>query len=164
MTVSSILFFLKSFDDNKILVYLLSVFFATIAIFTREELYIIPILLLLISFYDNRINFKNLIYNFLKVVPYFTIVFLHMFLRKKFIPDADHLHIVEYSIKYGDNFISFGGLIKAFKSSFLPMGYLSSKYFDFYQNFFFITICYSNYLHNQHLLSYEHCAGYWSST
>ena len=57
-----------------------------------------------------------------------------MILRKIFIPDADHLQITGFLIKYGENFLNVGGFVKAFKSSFLPMGYLSSSYSTFFQS------------------------------
>ena len=56
-------------------------------------------------------------------------------MRKKFIPDADHLAFIDNKIMFGDNVIGFGGLIKAFKSSFLPMGYYSSQYSDEIQKY-----------------------------
>ena len=59
-----------------------------------------------------------------------------MFLRKKFVPDAAHLELIENKIMFGDNIIGFGGLIKAFKSSFLPMGYYSSQYSYEVQKYF----------------------------
>jgi hypothetical protein len=59
-----------------------------------------------------------------------------MYLRKEFIPEADHLQIIGNSIRYGEDLLNFGGLVKAFKSSFLPMGYLSSQYSSLVQLIF----------------------------
>ena len=59
-----------------------------------------------------------------------------MFLRKKFIPEADHLHIINNKVFFGENVIGFGGFVKVIKSAFLPMGYLSSSYSDDIQRMF----------------------------
>ena len=146
-TISSILFFLNNKNN---LFYFLSIIFSTIAIFIREELYVLPIVLFLIYFYKYEINAKNFFNCLIKVFPFVLIVLLHMALRKEFVPEADHLNFTMLSIKYGENFLSLGGLIKALKSSFLPMGYLSSSYSTRFQSvlawiwiiliFFFITI------------------------
>ena len=106
------------------------------AIFAREELYIIPGIIFLIYFYKYKINYKNLFYCLLRIIPFILIVLTHMLLRKEFIPEADHLQIIGYSVKFGENYLNFGGLVKAFKSSFLPMGYISSKYSDNIQSLF----------------------------
>ena len=133
LSISSILFFLNS---KKKSYYYLSIFFAAVGIFTREELYIMPVILFVIYFYIYEINIKNLFSCLIKVFPFFFLILLHMSLRKEFIPEADHLQIIGYTIKYGENFLNFGGLIKAFKSSFLPMGYLSSQYSSLLQSIF----------------------------
>ncbi len=133
-SISSILFFLLSIEKKNIIYYFLSITFASIAILTREELYILPVVKFLFFFYKYEINFKNFSNSLIKVSPFFLIVFLHMILRKIFIPDADHLQITGFLIKYGENFLNVGGFVKAFKSSFLPMGYLSSSYSTFFQS------------------------------
>ena len=69
----------------------------------------------------------------------FLIVFLHIILRKHFVPDAPHINFLDSKIFFGDNVIQFGGFIQAVKSSFLPMGYLSSSYSDDVQRLFSIT-------------------------
>ena len=51
-------------------------------------------------------------------------------------PEAEHFGISNFTIFFGDNPLGFGGLIKTIKSSFLPMGYLSSNYSDLYQVYF----------------------------
>ena len=133
-SISSILFFLLSIEKKNKIYYFLSITFASIAILTREELYILPVVKFLFFFYKYEINFKNFSNGLIKVSPFFLIVFLHMILRKIFIPDADHLQITGFLIKYGENFLNVGGFVKAFKSSFLPMGYLSSSYSTFFQS------------------------------
>lgn len=136
ISVSSILFFLISIKSRNNLYYFLSIILTTIAILTREELYIMPAILFFLFFYLYGINLKNFYSCSIKVFPFLFIVFIHMYLRKEFIPEAEHLQITGYTIKYGENFLNFGGLIKAFKSSFLPMGYLSSKYSTLAQSIF----------------------------
>ena len=136
ISISSILFFLISIKDRSNLYYCLAIIFAVVGILTREELYIIPVILFFIYFYKYEINIKNFLLCSLKIFPFFLLIFLHMYLRKEFIPEADHLQITGYTIKYGENYLNFGGLIKAFKSSFLPMGYLSSKYSSLQQSIF----------------------------
>ena len=136
LSFTSILLFLISIEEKKKIIYFLSILISGIAIFTREELYIIPIVLFLIYFYKKKVNFYNLISISIKVLPFLSLVIIHILLRKQFIPEGDHLQIVDYTIKYGENLITFGGLIKAFKSSFLPMGYFSLKNSDLIQTFF----------------------------
>jgi len=136
ISISSILFFLISIKNKNISYYFLSIIFAAIGILTREELYIIPLILFFIYFYKYEINAKNFFSCSIKIFPFFLLILMHMYFRKEFIPEADHLQITGYTIKYGENFLNFGGLIKAFKSSFLPMGYLSSKYSSLEQSIF----------------------------
>lgn len=135
LAITSILFFLISIEKKNILYYLFSLFFAASSIFIREELYVLPFILILLYFLKYDINFKNILNCFSKILLFFFIVFFHMFLRKKFIPEADHLSFINNKIMFGDNIIGFGGLIKAFKSSFLPMGYYSSQYSDEVQKY-----------------------------
>ncbi len=132
----SIYFFMKSIEENKISFYLLSFFLAFLVIFMREELYVLPGILLLIFFFKNKINLKNFLKCFSNIIPYLTLVVLHIFLRKNFVPEAEHFGISNFTIFFGDNPLGFGGLIKTIKSSFLPMGYLSSNYSDLYQVYF----------------------------
>ena len=136
ISISSILFFLISIEDKKISYYCLSIIFAAVGILTREELYIMPAILFFIYFYKYEINIKNFILCSVKIFPFLFLIFAHMYFRKEFIPEADHLQIIGYSIKYGEELLNFGGLIKAFKSSFLPMGYLSSQYSSLVQLIF----------------------------
>ena len=136
ISISSILFFLISIKNKNNLYYFLSIIFAAIGILTREALYVMPPILFLLYFYKYEINIKNFLSCSVKIIPFCILILLHMYLRKEFVPDADHLQITDYTIKYGENFLNFGGLIKAFKSSFLPMGYLSSKYSSLEQLFF----------------------------
>ena len=136
ISISSILFFLISIKNKNNLYYFLSIIFATIAVLTREELYILPPILFILFFYIYDFNIKNFYSCSIKIFPFLLIVIVHMYLRKEFIPEAEHLKIMGYTIKYGENFLNFGGLIKAFKSSFLPMGYLSSKYSSLEQSIF----------------------------
>ena len=135
-TLLSILFFLKSIKDQNISLYLISILFSIISIFTREELYILPVILFLIFFFKNQITLRNLINCFVKVLPFLLIVICHILLRKEFIPEGDHFQLVGFSIKFGNDFITIGGLIKAFKASFFPMGYFSIKNSDLIQTFF----------------------------
>ena len=136
ISISSILFFLISIENKKISYYCLSIIFVTVGILTREELYIMPTILFFIYFYKYEINIKNFILCSVKIFPFLLLVLAHMYLRKEFIPEADHLQIIGNSIRYGEDLLNFGGLIKAFKSSFLPMGYLSSQYSSLVQLIF----------------------------
>ena len=136
ISISSILFFLISIENKKISYYCLSIIFVTVGILTREELYIMPTILFFIYFYKYEINIKNFILCSVKIFPFLLLVLAHMYLRKEFIPEADHLQIIGNSIRYGEDLLNFGGLIKAFKSSFLPMGYLSSQYSSLIQLIF----------------------------
>ena len=136
LTILSILFFFIIINKNNFLYYILSVLLAASAIFVREELYVIPIILSLLYFYKYNINFTNLYDCIKRVFLFFIVVFFHIFLRKKFIPEANHLEIIGSKIYYGDEIISLGGFIKTLKSSFLPMGYYSSKYSDIIQTCF----------------------------
>ena len=135
---------MKSIEENKISFYLLSFFLAFLVIFMREELYVLPGILLLIFFFKNKINLKNFLKCFSNIIPYLTLVILHIFLRKNFVPEAEHFGISNFTIFFGVNPLGFGGLIKTIKSSFLPMGYLSSNYSDLYQ-VYFLQRDYSNF-------------------
>ena len=135
LAISSILFFFMSIEKKSYFYFFISFFLASCSIFIREELYVLPAILFLLFFLKYDVNLKNILHCFSKISLFFLIVFLHMFLRKKFIPDADHLAFIDNKIMFGDNIIGFGGLIKAFKSSFLPMGYYSSQYSDEIQKY-----------------------------
>ena len=136
ISISSILFFLISIKNKNNLFYYLSIIFMAVGVLTREELYVMPVILFFIYFYKYEINTKNFLFCSLKIFPFLIFILLHMYLRKEFIPEADHLQITGFTIKFGENFLNFGGLIKAFKSSFLPMGYLSSQYSSLEQSIF----------------------------
>ncbi len=138
LAILSIKFYFLSIDKNNNYYLILSLIFASLSIFAREELYVLPVILFLIHFYKFDINLKNISDCLKKVVLYFFLVFFHMFLRKKFIPEADHLQIIDNKVYFGESLIGFGGFIKAVKSSFLPMGYLSSSYSDDIQKIFSI--------------------------
>ena len=43
-----------------------------------------------------------------------------MLLRKEFIPEAEHLQIIGYSVKFGENYLNFGGLVKRLNHLFYP--------------------------------------------
>ena len=128
--LSSAFMFIKYLEKKNIFLYLLSFFFGCLAVFIREELYILPGILFLTYFLKFELNRKNIFSNFLKTLPFFFITLSHMYLRKKFIPEADHFGVNNFTLTFGDNILGLGGVIKVIKSSFLPMGYLSSQYSD----------------------------------
>tara|TARA_A100000164_G_C21896745_1_gene768341 strand:+ start:449 stop:1843 length:1395 start_codon:yes stop_codon:yes gene_type:complete len=138
LAILSIKFYLLSIDERNNFYLFLSLLFAGLSIFAREELYVLPIILFLIYFFKYNLNKKNIFNCIKKTFLFFVLVFLHIFLRKKFIPEADHLQIIDNKIYFGESLIGFGGFIKAVKSSFLPMGYLSSSYSDDIQKIFSI--------------------------
>ena len=134
-TFLSVIFFLKSLENKSKSFYFVSLIFSFIAIFMREELYILPLMLFFISIIKNEINFKNIFNRFFYITPFLFVVFLHLILRKIFVPEAAHFELEGYILKFGDNPLSLGGVIKVVKSSFLPMGYYSSKYSSLFQTF-----------------------------
>ena len=136
LTILSILFYLKSIDYKKNIYYYLSLFLVLIGLLIREELYAIPLCLFLIFFYKNQVNMKNIFYSVIRTAPFFLLILIHIFLKKKFIPEAEHFQLVDHTIKFGGSFLDFAGYIKALKSSFLPMGYLSSSYSNLTQSLF----------------------------
>ena len=127
LAIISIYFFIKWLKDNKNLYYLFSIFFCFLSIFTREEMYVLPGVLFLISIYKNKIFFKKLLNNLFYYLPFFGIVILHITLRKLFVPEAANFSFYYWGVTFGGENISFGNLIKAFKASWLPMGYWSTK-------------------------------------
>ena len=95
-----------------------------------------PLIIFLIFFYKFHINIKNVYFCLKSTFLFFVLVFVHIFLRKQFVPEASHIQFLNNQIFFGDNVIKFGGYIQAIKSSFLPMGYLSSSYSDDIQKIF----------------------------
>lgn len=136
LTILSVLFYLKSIDKKQNIYYYLSLFLVFVGLLIREELYAIPLCLFLISFYEHEVNIKNIFRSILKVSPFVLLVLIHMFIRKIFVPEAQHFQLIDNKIKYGENFLHFAEYIKALKSSFLPMGYLSSSYSNLIQSMY----------------------------
>ena len=137
--IASIMFFFLSIEKNNNFYFIISLIFACCAIFAREELYVLPAMMFLLYFYKFDINIKNIYFSLKKTLVFFFLVFLHMFLRKKFLPNADHLQFIDNKVYFGDTIIGIGGLVKAVKSAFLPMGYFSSQYSDDVQKIFSIS-------------------------
>jgi len=135
----SINFFISFQENKKKKFYFLSILFGFIAIFIREELYILPILIFLISFIKNKINQRNLVEIIIKIIPFFFLVLIHYMLRKKFVENVDFFFLKNFQIYYGEKTIGFGGIVKVLKSSFFPMGYPSFKIDDYYQFIFALT-------------------------
>lgn len=132
--ILSINLYLKFEKNKKILFYLLSIFFCIISILIREELYVLPLIIFLLYFIKYKLDLKNILFLFLKILPFFIIVFTHLLLRKKFVLNADNFYIKDFSIYFGDKVLGFGDIIKVTKASFFPMGYPSiNNYFDIYQ-------------------------------
>lgn len=129
----SINLFMRYIDNKKTLFYFLSLFFSVLSIFIREELYILPIIIFFFYFIKLEIKVKNFYFIINKLFPFFAFVILHLFLRNKYVPEADTFLIKNFSIYFGDKILGFGSIIKVLKSSFFPMGYPSFNNFDFYQ-------------------------------
>lgn len=140
--VLSIKYFFLSLQKKNNFYFCLSLIFSIFGILTREELYILPLIIFLLYFYKFEINIKNILTCLKRTTLLFLIVFLHMFLRKHFVPEAPHINFSDNKFFFGDYVIQFGGYIQAVKSAFLPMGYLSSSYSDDLQRIFSISwIC-----------------------
>ncbi len=152
----SIIFFISWLKNKKIQNYIFCFLFAILSIFTREELYVLPIFIflssLLITFeMENKV--KRI---FFGTLPLVLLVIFHMYLRKEFVPEAPGFEITLDYIKYGNEIIGFGGLIKAFKASWFPMGFFSIRNFNLGQYYFqiiwlilLILICITNYVFNK---------------
>lgn len=141
LTLISISLFVDWIDkkNNKFLVF--SLIFSFLAIFTREELYILPGIIFLILVFKQKRYFKNFISNLSVFFLFFSIVIAHIMLRKYFVLEGAHFNFSLWSVKFGGETIGFGYLIKALKSSWLPMGYWSLKNTYFLQTLtFFIWI------------------------
>ncbi len=130
LAVISIKFYFLSIEKKNNFYFIISLLFAGSSILSREELYVLPAIIFLMYFYKFDINFRNIIYCLKSTSLFFILVFVFMFLRKYFVPDALHIQLINNQIFFGDSVIRFGGYIQAIKSSFLPMGYLSSSYSD----------------------------------
>jgi hypothetical protein len=135
----SLIFFLFWLENGRFKNYFLSFSFAFICIFTREELYTLPGFIFLFSLCLQKKIHRKIKKIFYGCIPIVLLVLLHMFLRKIFVIDAEQFKlnyystILESNFFYGGDMISFVNLIKAFKASFLPMGYFSTRYSDMYQ-------------------------------
>ena len=60
-------------------------------------------------------------------------------------PEAAHIELINNSLEFGGSSLSLGSLIKVLKSSFLPMGYVSSQYSDLIQKYFFLLMVIFNF-------------------
>lgn len=139
LAILAIKFYFKSLQKKNNFYLIISLLFAGLGILSREELYILPILISLLYFYKFKINIENIFICLRSTFFFFIIVFIHMILRKNFVPEAPHINFLDNQIFFGDAGIQFGGYIQAVKSSFLPMGYLSSSYSDNIQRLFSIN-------------------------
>lgn len=139
LAILSIKFYFLSLHKKNNFYLIISLLFAGLGILAREELYVIPVIILLLYFYKFDINIKNIFSCLKSTFFFFIIVFLHIILRKNFVPEAPHINFLNNQIFFGDSAIQFGGYIQAVKSSFLPMGYLSSSYSDNIQRLFSIN-------------------------
>ena len=129
----SINLFMRYIDNKKKKIYFSSLFFGILSIFIREELYVLPIIIFFLYFIKSEIKVKNFFSVVYRIFPFFTFVILHLFLRNKFVPEADTFFIKNYSLYFGEKILGFGDIIKVLKSSFFPMGYPSLNNFDLYQ-------------------------------
>ncbi len=125
LTLISISLFIDWVDKKNNNLLFLSLIFAFLAIFTREELYILPGIIFLILIFKQKDYFKNFISNLSIFFLFFSLVVIHILLRKYFVSEGAHFEISSWSVKFGGETLGFGYLIKALKSSWLPMGYWS---------------------------------------
>ena len=129
----SLIFFLLWLENGKFKNYFLSLLFAFLCIFTREELYTLPGFIFLFSLCLQEKIHKKIKKIFYGCIPIVLLVLFHIFLRKIFVIEAEQLKISFDSISFGGNTLDFVNLIKAFKASFLPMGYFSTRNLDIFQ-------------------------------
>jgi len=136
----SLIFFLLWLENGRFKNYFLSLSFAFIGIFSREELYILPGFIFLFSLCLQGKIHRKIKKIFYGCIPIGLLVLFHIFLRKIFVLDSElfqlNYQVTLYENNFffgGDNNLSFVNLIMAFKASFLPMGYFSTRYSDTYQ-------------------------------
>lgn len=120
----TLIFFNEWLTSNNKKSYYLSIFFSALGIFTREELYYIPLVILLIFLLQGYKKFLNKLYF---LFPFFFIVLVHIVLRKYFVPEADNFNLTNNGLFFGNTQVSISNLFKALKASFLPMGLISLK-------------------------------------
>lgn len=124
----SVSYFIKWINTNNIKYYFLSILFTFLSIFTREEMYILPIILFFVYFYIKKNLSSRILINLLFLIPFFSIVLIHIVLRKYFVPESAGFEFFLWGVKFGGDNIGFGNLIKALKSSWSPMGYWKKDY------------------------------------
>ena len=160
-TFFSLNLFLKSLKKKNFNYYLISLFLAFLAIFSREELYILPFILFLISVKNLDFKLQNAIKVLLPIIPFFFLVVLHMYLRVKFVPEADSLSVTNEGLFFAGEILNFKKIIFTFFVSWLPMGFDLSvlldggKYFFRSINFFFVSIWISFLFFSIILLNYH---------
>ena len=88
----SINLFLKFLEKKNLNYYFLSIFLAFLSIFSREELYLLPCIIFLISLKKIEFNLSELKKNLYPILPFFFIVILHIVLRAKFVPEAGNFN------------------------------------------------------------------------
>lgn len=139
LALLSIIFFINWLTNKKNHSMFFSILFAFLCIFSRETMYILPGIIYLILIYKQKKLFKNIKKNFLIISPFLIIVIVHLFLRTIFIKEGSHFDLSFGYIKFGDENISLGNLIKTFKASWLPMGLWSIKKIFIIQSITFFT-------------------------
>lgn len=137
LAVLSMYYFFRWLEERRNKDYLISLIFAFLSIFTREEMYILPLINLLIFTYYQKNYFKNVIKNFSYIFPFLLISLTHIILRKIFVVDAANFEFDLWHIKFGGQEIGLGNFIKSIKASFLPMGYWSLSKIYFFQTLSF---------------------------
>ena len=127
LAAASVFLLLKWQEKKETKLYFASLIFCFLSIFTREEMYVFPGIVFLLLIFKQNTFFRNFKNNFLITLPYLLIVILHFFLRKTLVGESQQFEFVLWNLKFGGEEIGFGNMIKAIKSSLLPMGYWSSK-------------------------------------
>ena len=140
----SINLFLKFLEKKNLNYYFLSIFLAFLSIFSREELYLLPCIIFLISLKKIEFNLSELKKNLYPILPFFFIVILHIVLRAKFVPEAGNFNFSNEGLFFNDKIVNFYKPVLAFVASWLPMGidvtaFLTDGKYPFNTiNFFFI--------------------------
>ena len=108
LTIVSISLFIDWINnkDNKKLFF--SLLFSFLAIFSREELYILPGIMFLILIFKQKKYFENLISNLSVFFLFSSLVVVHILLRTYFVSEGAHFEISSWSVKFGGEALSFG--------------------------------------------------------
>ena len=100
----SLIFFLLWLENGRFRNYFLSLLFAFICIFTREELYILPGFIFLFSLCLQGEIYRKIKKIFYGCIPIALLVLFHIFLRKIFVLEPEQFQLNYYSVFLESNF------------------------------------------------------------